>query len=107
MTVNTQGGIMGYQLNFRVLSQYSDLFLNGIVLTAKISLGAMVISFFLAVSIWFVSDKSCASASSKLCWAASTSACVAIWTVWRFFVALTLASVSSRLFSAAFSCCCS
>ncbi len=40
---------MGYQLNFRVLSQYSDLFLNGIVLTAKISLGAMVISFFLGV----------------------------------------------------------
>ena len=40
---------MGYQLNFRVLSQYSDLFLSGIVLTGKISLGAMVISFILGI----------------------------------------------------------
>lgn len=38
---------MGYELNFRVLLEYSDLFLSGVLLTIKICLGAMVISFFL------------------------------------------------------------
>ena len=38
---------MGYKLNFRVLFQYSDLFLEGVVLTVKICVGSLIISFFL------------------------------------------------------------
>ena len=38
---------MGYKLNFRVLLQYSDLFLEGVVLTVKICVGSLIISFFL------------------------------------------------------------
>ncbi|MGI6695150.1 MAG: amino acid ABC transporter permease [Christensenellales bacterium] len=40
---------MGYTLNFRVLLQYSNLFFSGVILTAKICLGAMIISFFLGI----------------------------------------------------------
>lgn len=38
---------MGYTLNFKVLLQYWDLFMDGVLLTLKISVGAMIISFFL------------------------------------------------------------
>lgn len=38
---------MGYTLNFKVLLQYWDLFMDGVLLTVKISVGAMIISFFL------------------------------------------------------------
>lgn len=40
---------MGYTLNFRVLLQYSGLFLDGVLLTIKICIGAMLISFFLGI----------------------------------------------------------
>ena len=39
----------GYTLNFRVLLQYSELFLQGVVLTIKICVGSMIISFFLGM----------------------------------------------------------
>ena len=39
----------GYTLNFRVLLQYSTLFLQGVVLTVKICVGSMIISFFLGM----------------------------------------------------------
>lgn len=42
---------MGYQLNFRVLQQYSDLFLSGVLLTLKICAGAMLISFALGAAL--------------------------------------------------------
>ena len=38
---------MGYKLNFRVLTQYADLFMQGVTLTLKICVGALIISFFL------------------------------------------------------------
>ncbi len=38
---------MGYTLNFKVLLQYWDLFMQGVGLTMKISIGSMIISFFL------------------------------------------------------------
>ena len=39
----------GYTLNFRVLMQYSGLFLEGVLLTVKICVGSMIISFFLGM----------------------------------------------------------
>ena len=39
----------GYTLNFRVLLQYWDLFLQGVLLTIKICVGSMIISFFLGM----------------------------------------------------------
>lgn len=38
---------MSYTLNFRVLLQYWDLFMDGVLLTVKICVGSMIISFFL------------------------------------------------------------
>ena len=38
---------MSYTLNFRVLLQYQDLFLDGVMLTVKICVGSLIISFFL------------------------------------------------------------
>ena len=39
----------GYTLNFRVLLQYTDLFLQGVGLTIKVCIGSMIISFFLGM----------------------------------------------------------
>lgn len=38
---------MGYKLNFKVLFQYADLFMEGVGLTVKICVGSLIISFFL------------------------------------------------------------
>lgn len=38
---------MGYKLNFKVLLQYADLFMEGVGLTVQICVGALIISFFL------------------------------------------------------------
>lgn len=38
-----------YKLNFRVLLQYSGMFLDGVVLTLKICIGSLIISFFLGM----------------------------------------------------------
>ena len=39
----------GYTLNFRVLLQYTDMFLDGVVMTVKICVGSLIISFFLGM----------------------------------------------------------
>ena len=40
---------MGYTLNFKVLAQYWDLFLDGVGLTVQICIGSLIISFFLGM----------------------------------------------------------
>ncbi len=40
---------MGYTLNFKVLLQYWDLFMSGVLLTLKICVGSLIISFFLGM----------------------------------------------------------
>lgn len=40
---------MGYTLNFKVLFQYWDLFMDGVGLTVKICIGSLIISFFLGM----------------------------------------------------------
>lgn len=40
---------MGYTLNFKVLAQYWDLFLDGVGLTVKICIGSLIIAFFLGM----------------------------------------------------------
>lgn len=40
---------MGYTLNFKVLAQYWDLFMDGVGLTVKICIGSLIISFFLGM----------------------------------------------------------
>ena len=40
---------MGYTMNFKVLAQYWDLFLDGVGLTVQICIGSLIISFFLGM----------------------------------------------------------
>ncbi|MCL1795817.1 MAG: amino acid ABC transporter permease [Clostridia bacterium] len=39
----------GYRLNFRVLAQYQDIFLNGALVTLQVCIGALVIGFLLGM----------------------------------------------------------
>lgn len=40
---------MGYKLNFKVLLQYWDLFMEGVGLTVQICIGSLIIAFFLGM----------------------------------------------------------
>lgn len=40
---------MGYKLNFLVLAQYWDMFMDGVLLTVEICVGSLIISFFLGM----------------------------------------------------------
>ncbi len=39
----------GYRLNFRVLAQYQDMFLDGALVTLQVCVGALIIGFFLGM----------------------------------------------------------
>lgn len=58
---------MGYTLNFKVLAQYWDLFLDGVGLTVKICIGSLIIAFFLGMILAVMRES-----KSKLARAIST-----------------------------------